>query len=85
MNHAALPFPNREKGPKPDGETILRLSGITMLYPGTTALNQVSIDVRAGECHGIIGKNGAGKTTLMKIISELSSRPRAAYPSGIGR
>ena len=69
MNHAALPTPNREKGPEPDGETILRLSGITMLYPGTTALNQVSIDVRAGECHGIIGKNGAGKTTLMKIIS----------------
>ncbi|MEW5722498.1 MAG: sugar ABC transporter ATP-binding protein [Thermodesulfobacteriota bacterium] len=64
------PHPERRLEEKaPVRETILRLSGITMLYPGTVALNNVSFDVRAGECHGIIGKNGAGKTTLMKIIS----------------
>ena len=51
------------------GETILKLNDISMLYPGTIALNKVNLDVRAGECHGVIGKNGAGKTTLMKIIS----------------
>ncbi|MFH1138886.1 MAG: sugar ABC transporter ATP-binding protein [Pseudomonadota bacterium] len=51
------------------GETLLRLSDISMLYPGVVALNKVSLEVRAGECHGVIGKNGAGKTTLMKIIS----------------
>lgn len=68
MNQAAAPT-TQPQGPVSDHEVILRLDGITMLYPGTTALNNVSIEVRAGECHGIIGKNGAGKTTLMKIIS----------------
>lgn len=50
-------------------KTLLRLKDISKLYPGTVALNNVSIDIEAGECHGIIGKNGAGKTTLVKIIS----------------
>ena len=68
MNKASAPN-LASPGSALDREVILRLSGITMLYPGTIALNQVSVDVRAGECHGIIGKNGAGKTTLMKIIS----------------
>jgi len=54
-------------------EIILQLSDISMLYPGTIALDRVSLEVRAGECHGIIGKNGAGKTTLMKIISGIIS------------
>jgi len=48
---------------------ILQLFDITKLYPGTLALHNVSMEVRAGEVHGIIGKNGAGKTTLMGIIS----------------
>ena len=50
-------------------ESLLDLQSITMIYPGTIALNQVNLDIKAGECHGIIGKNGAGKTTLMNIIS----------------
>jgi ABC-type sugar transport system ATPase subunit len=50
-------------------KSLLDLQSITMIYPGTIALNQVNLDVKAGECHGIIGKNGAGKTTLMNIIS----------------
>ncbi len=47
----------------------LRLRNISKLYPGAVVLNNVSIDIESGECHGIIGKNGAGKTTLVKIIS----------------
>ncbi|MEW6264348.1 MAG: sugar ABC transporter ATP-binding protein [Thermodesulfobacteriota bacterium] len=60
-----------QAGPPPPGQVILELQGMTMLYPGTVALNHVDLEVRTGECHGIIGKNGAGKTTLMKIISGL--------------
>ena len=50
-------------------QVLLKLKGICKLYPGTIALNDVNVDIEAGECHGIIGKNGAGKTTLVKIIS----------------
>ena len=39
--------------------------------PPVQALSEVSLDVRAGEIFGLIGRNGAGKTTLTKIIATL--------------
>ena len=48
---------------------LLRLEGITKRFPGVTALGGVTLDVRAGEVHGLLGENGAGKSTLLKIVS----------------
>jgi ribose transport system ATP-binding protein len=54
MDSAGLPF--------------LRMQGIRKEFPGVLALDNVALDVRAGEVHVLLGENGAGKSTLMKIL-----------------
>jgi len=55
--------------------TLLQMRGITKVFPGVRALNNVSISVEMGEIHALVGENGAGKSTLMKVLS-------GVYPSG---
>ncbi len=54
---------------------ILSMCGITKTFPGVKALDNVSLDVRQGEIHALVGENGAGKSTLMKVLSGI-------YPHG---
>ena len=48
---------------------LISVENITKRFPGVTALDGVTFDVRAGEFHSVVGENGAGKSTLMKILS----------------
>ncbi|MDP3179025.1 MAG: sugar ABC transporter ATP-binding protein [Spirochaetaceae bacterium] len=50
-------------------DVILSIRDVSKSFPGVHALDRVSIDVRRGVVHGIVGENGAGKSTLMKILS----------------
>ncbi len=53
----------------PAGETILSIRGLTKRYGGVTALDNLDLDVKAGEIMALIGPNGAGKTTAFNMIT----------------
>lgn len=58
-------------GPRSDGTgvPVLEARDITKRFPGTHALDNVGLTVRAGEVLALVGENGAGKSTLIKILS----------------
>lgn len=48
---------------------LLELKRVTKRFGGTTALNEVSWSIGAGEIHCLVGENGSGKSTIIKLIS----------------
>ncbi|WP_325048841.1 ATP-binding cassette domain-containing protein [Tessaracoccus antarcticus] len=52
---------------------LLELKTISKTFPGVRALQDVDLDLEAGEVLGLCGENGAGKSTLMKILTGIYS------------
>lgn len=48
---------------------LLQMRAITKAFPGVLALDDVDLEVRAGEIHGLVGENGAGKSTIIKVLA----------------
>jgi branched-chain amino acid transport system ATP-binding protein len=64
--------------------SLLAVRGITRVFGGLTALDDVSFDVHEGEIFSVIGPNGAGKSTLFNVVSGFD-RPDAGSVAFDGR
>ncbi|MGZ6545647.1 MAG: ABC transporter ATP-binding protein [Actinomycetota bacterium] len=61
-----------------DDAPLVVLDGVSKRFPGVLANDAVSLELRKGEVHALIGENGAGKSTLMRVLYGM-------YPSDGGR
>jgi ABC-type sugar transport system ATPase subunit len=62
-----------------DREVVVSLSGVSKRYGPIQALQDVGLELRAGEVHCLAGENGAGKSTLIKILTGAIQRDEGTY------
>src|SRR5258707_669300 len=54
---------------RPGMSERLSVVGVTKTFPGVRALDNVDLDLRAGEVHALLGETGAGKSRLIKVLA----------------
>jgi simple sugar transport system ATP-binding protein len=66
MNQAGTPSPHQAS---PTGAPLLEARGVSKYFGSVNALEDITLQVNAGEVACVLGDNGAGKSTLIKILS----------------
>lgn len=61
------------QGAPDSGAPALSAHNLSKSFGGERALDEVTLSVRAGEVHGLLGQNGSGKSTLIKVLSGFHS------------
>jgi simple sugar transport system ATP-binding protein len=70
---------NSSTGPVADHlDPVGEADHVSKSFGETRALVDVTLDVRPGECHGLVGRNGAGKSTLVSLLTGLSKPDRGS-------
>lgn len=64
---------------------VLHVERVSKTFPGQVALREVSVDVKAGTVHALVGQNGSGKSTLIKILAGYHSPDPGASATVAGR
>ena len=51
-----------------ENEYVIEMLHITKVFPGIVANDDITLQLKKGEIHALLGENGAGKSTLMSVL-----------------